>query len=116
MITLLFLQYERGEREGERVGKVEAAGSDADFIQATRTFCTFGEAPISREKLTPDLRGVTRIGFTYLLTRHRRCRYYAPSARYFTRLRSVTFSPRFLLVDRAYEILVLEPAAITAGV
>lgn len=80
-----------------------------DFIQTTRTFCSFGDAPISREKLTADLRGVTGIGFTYLLTRHRRCRYYAPSARYFTR-RSVTFSlppsPPSLptRIDRAYEI------------
>jgi len=93
-----------------------------DFIQTTRTFCSFGDAPISREKLTADLRGVTRIGFTYLLTRHRRCCYYAPSARYFTR-RSVTFSPPPLppslptRVDRAYEISELErPSAITMRV
>lgn len=38
-----------------------------------RTFCSSGGPPISKgEKLAADLRGVTRLGFTYLLTRHRR--------------------------------------------
>jgi len=51
----------------------------ARLYSSDRTFCSFGVAPISWEKLTPDLRGVTRIGFTYLLTRRivAAYRYYA---------------------------------------
>jgi hypothetical protein len=56
-----------------------------DFTRESVLFAALAARQSSAgEKLTSDLRGVTRIGFTYLLTRQRRVAITPLSMRYFT--------------------------------